>query len=145
MLAKLNQYKEFISILVFFLGGFFWIDSQYPKKSDLVALLEKVDDNLGRQVKSVACLLGQYMLLTQLQLTAQETEKRIETLTEDLIQSLDSGDNVEVVSLSGAMLIEREEMVDNLGKARDALADIAKNISNVRGELERNICGRISP
>lgn len=56
MLEKLNQYKEIITIMVFFLGGFIWMENQFPTKT-----------YLSSQVKLLSCELQEYMKITQLE------------------------------------------------------------------------------
>ena len=62
-LEKLKQYKEIIAITIFFLGGFFWLQAEFPNKSDLRS-----------EVGSLNCQLKSYMLLTQLQIGIMGTQ-----------------------------------------------------------------------
>ncbi|MEI7457612.1 MAG: hypothetical protein WCK93_12910 [Nitrosomonadales bacterium] len=66
MLERLKEYKELIAIIAFFLGGFFWLQSQYPNKSE-------VKDEFN----SIRCQLNSYMKLTQLQIRSQELDKQL--------------------------------------------------------------------
>lgn len=137
MFAKLSQYKEFISILVFFLGGFFWIDSQFPKKSDLETQVSSVNDNLSGQIINLQCLLKKYMELTQLQISAQAKEKKIDNLR----QNVESLSDVEPELLSPEILRVLEGFKGELETEKDALSEIATGIEHIQGELKLQSCG----
>ena len=68
-LEKLKQYKEIIAIIIFFLGGFFWLQAEFPNKSDLRS-----------EVGSLNCQLKSYMLLTQLQIGIMGTQSEVQVL-----------------------------------------------------------------
>ena len=82
-LEKLKQYKEFIAIIIFFLGGFFWLQAEFPNKSDLNAQVGLLNTNLKTEVGSLNCLLDSYMLLTHLQISVMETASEIQNLEND--------------------------------------------------------------
>ena len=50
MIAKIKEYKEVITFLLLFIGGFFWLHNTYPTK-----------DDLGKETKILKCLLEKYM------------------------------------------------------------------------------------
>ncbi len=132
MLEKLNQYKELIAIIVFFLGGFFWIESEFPNKSDLKA-----------ELSSVHCLLEGYMKLTQLQIRNQEFEKQIADLGKRLSTAPENGTNA--LPLSPAMHQEFEQLRSDLADKRNDMKINAAQITQVRDELARNVCGKVMP
>lgn len=144
MLARLKEYKELVAILAFFLGGFFWIDNQFPKKEDLERQVSGVEASVSTQVMVLKCLLEQYMLLTQLQLGAQETEKQVRELKADLIEMQASTEGARTVTLTHAMEIERAELQERLRRKRDDLAEIVRRMGEVRNELERQTCGAVT-
>lgn len=144
MLTKLNQYKEFIAILVFFLGGFFWIDSQYPKKTDLetqlVGVSDKVrgvNDDLTGQILNLQCLLKKYMELTQLQISAQAKEKKIDNLR----LSIDSFADIEDELMSPEMKRVFAGFEDEHEAEKGALSEIANEIDSIQGDLQLQSCG----
>jgi hypothetical protein len=127
MLEKLKEYKELISIVVFFLGGIFWIQSQFPTKVDLKSELGVVN-----------CLLEKYMTLTQLQMKGKDIERRIQEQSSQ-INNLGGA----TVALSPAMQQEldakKADLAANRSDAKTNLADIQK----ISDELQRNACGRV--
>ena len=134
MLEKLKEYKELIAIIVFFLGGFIWLDTQFPTKTDLKA-----------EIASLNCLLEKYMTLTQLQIRGQEIEKQTHELTKKITGILPE-DNVSTgVSLSPAMRLEFEQLKTELDAQRDDLHKNAKEMEKIRDELGRQICGKVRP
>jgi hypothetical protein len=137
MFAKLKQYKEFIAILVFFLGGFFWLDSQFPKKSDLETQIGGVSDNLSGQILNLQCLLKKYMKLTQLQINAQTKEKTIDNLR----QSVESLSEIEPDLLSPRMRQVLNGFTEELEAEKAALSKIASDIEDIQGELKLQSCG----
>ena len=137
MFAKLKQYKEFIAILVFFLGGFFWLDSQFPKKSDLETQIGGVSDDLSGQIVNLQCLLKKYMKLTQLQINAQTKEKTIDNLR----QSVESLSDIEPDLLSPQMRQILNGFAEELETEKAALSKIASDIEDIQGELKLQSCG----
>lgn len=140
MLSKLKEYKEFVAILVFFLGGFFWIDSEFPKKSDVTS----VRDGLSNQVTTLECMLKQYMRLTQLQLGAQQTEKRIRELRDQWLERQDSTAGLQPAELSPAMRHELNELKEQLDAERSLLNEISGEIREVNEDLKLQTCGTVT-
>jgi hypothetical protein len=54
LLSVLGEYKEFITILVFFLGGVLWIFGYFATKNQL----EEVHSGIKNQVQELRCLLN---------------------------------------------------------------------------------------
>jgi len=54
-LSRLKEYKEFISILIFFAGGAFWIYGFFATKSQVI----DIQDATTSQVKKLTCALEQ--------------------------------------------------------------------------------------
>lgn len=144
MLSRLKEYKEFIAILVFFLGGFFWIDKEFPKKTDLESQVSAVEASVTSEVRVLKCLLEQYMLVTQLQMRARETEREVRGLTDDLIDRQTAAGEVQPVNLTPAMRMELETLRDTLSRKREELAETNSRIKEIRNELERQSCGSVS-
>jgi hypothetical protein len=128
MLEKLKEYKELITIIVFFLGGFIWLNNQFPTKKDLTA-----------EIGSLICKLEKYMTLTQLQIHVQELDKQAKDLT---TRFSDMETNIGDELLSPAMKFEfdqiKSEIEHNIEKKRSNEAEIEK----ILDELARHICER---
>lgn len=132
MLQKLNEYKEIIAIIVFFLGGFFWLEGEFPKKSDL-----------NSEIGSVKCLLEKYMTLTQLQIRGQELDKQIQELN-DQIKLFPAIAN-SGPSLTPAMAQELDDKKSDMsGKKNDFKANKVA-MEKIVDELARNVCGKVAP
>ena len=129
-LQRLQEYKELLAIMAFFLGGFFWIQGQYPTKSDLKA-----------QIGVLSCLLDKYMSLTQLQNRAQTLEGEAQQLREE-IALFDSGGSRTQPPLSPAMKQELESKRSELVNVQGDLKTTAAQIHATGDELARNVCGK---
>jgi hypothetical protein len=128
MLEKLKEYKEMIAIIVFFLGGFIWLNSQFPKKSDLTA-----------EIGSLNCQLEKYMTLTQLQIRSQELGKQAQDLATRISDvETNSGDT----HLSPAMKFELDQMKSDLKHNREKHRSNKDEIAEILDELARNVCKR---
>ena len=128
MLEKLKEYKEMIAIIVFFLGGFIWLNSQFPKKSDLTA-----------EIGSLNCQLEKYMTLTQLQIRSQELGKQAQDLATRISDvETNSGD----AHLSPAMKFELDQMKSDLIHNREKHRSNKDEIAKILDELARNVCKR---
>jgi hypothetical protein len=129
MLEKLKEYKEIITLVVFFLGGFFWVQNQYPSKSDLKA-----------EVASLRCLLDNYMKLTQLQMLSQDQEKQLF----ELKRKLSDPDSSEASgsSLSPALRLELEQLHVEYSSKVTAQQKTIQDMSKIRDELARGVCVR---
>lgn len=129
MLDKLKEYKELLTIVVFFLGGLFWIQNQFPTKTDLEA-----------QIGELNCLLGKYMLLTQHQIRVRDLDRRQQELT----QFISYADNPDPAGpeMSPAMLYELEGRKEDLASVRNEIREKASAINGISDELQRNVCGR---
>jgi hypothetical protein len=133
-LAKLNEYRDVIALMVFFLGGLWWIQGQFPTKTDL----NNQQASLKLQIKVLNCQLDKYMRMTQLQLRSQTLDSKITRLNQQLDQMPIGG-----AHLSPAI----EEQRDNLRKEHDDLSKqfetTASEMQTINDELARNVCGRI--
>jgi len=134
MLQKLQEYKELIAIIVFFLGGFAWLNNQFPTKSDLKA-----------EIQALNCLLEKYMTLTQLQIRGQELEKQTHELAKQLTGILPEDNGGTSITLSPAMKLELDEKKADLEAQRDSLRSNVNDMNKIRKELERQICRKVSP
>jgi len=129
MLAKLKEYKELISIILFFLGGFFWIQSQFPNKTDLKA-----------ELGAVRCQLDNYMKLTQLQILSQELDKQVSELKRKLAE-VPANDNTGV-AVSPAMKVELEQLKIEYTTKNTQYGQATNEMAKIRDELARGVCAR---
>ncbi len=126
MLDKLREYKELIAIIVFFLGGFIWLNNQFPTKSDLRA-----------EIGYLNCLVDKYMTLTQLQIRGQELVKQAQDLTTRISDmETNSGD----VHLSPAMKFELDQLKSDFEHNREKHRSNNAEIVKILDELARNVC-----
>jgi hypothetical protein len=131
MLDRLKEYKELIAILVFFLGGFFWLQSEFPSKGELRA-----------EIGSLDCVLQSYMKLTQSQISSQEQEKQVSELMRKLSEAPPDDASRSGLSVSPAMRVEFEQLKADYTAKRQQLADTTKEMAQIRKDLEMNICGK---
>lgn len=133
MFEKLKEYKEVLTIVVFFLGGFLWIQGQYPTKTDLKS-----------QIGVLNCLLDKYMSLTQLQIRGRDLERQAQELKDEIGAFGDAQDRTHL-SISPAMMNELQAKKDGLAAVQADLKTNAGNIQTTGDELARNVCGRATP
>lgn len=143
MLSRLKEYRDFIAILVFFLGGFFWIDNEFPKKTDLKTEVGTVEQNLTSQVTELQCIVDQYMRLTQLQIRARELEKDLDRAWSDWEESQAMLASAQPANLSPAMQRELDLLNAEKNKLHDDLDETLGAIDEVRLALERQSCRRV--
>jgi predicted RNase H-like nuclease (RuvC/YqgF family) len=132
MLEKLKEYRDVLAIVVFFLGGFFWIQGQYPTKTDLKS-----------DIGVLSCQLDKYMSLTQLQIRGRDLERQAEEL-KDEIQAFGNDQERAHLVISPAMGQEIEEKKTALAALRVDLKTNATSIQTTNDELARNVCGKVT-
>lgn len=139
MLEKLKEYQETIAIIVFFLGGFFWLDSQFPQKTDL----ESIKHELRGENAVLKCLLKKNMILVQDQIQASALEKTIKEKTDYLYVLSDRLDkvNMEGQGISPSMKQTLNETKEEVANKKDELRAVITRMQDTKNELERNICG----
>jgi len=125
MLEKLNEYKEILTIIVFFLGGYSWLQNQYPNK-----------EYLKTELTSLRCQLDHYMKLTQLQIKNQELDKDVSMLSKTLSDNSGKGK----VSLSPAMQMELSE---KLGRKKEDQKSTLNEMERINNDLIIGNCGRV--
>lgn len=128
MLEKLKEYKEIVAIIVFFLGGFMWLNNQFPTKNDLKS-----------EIGSLNCLVEKYMTLTQLQIRGQELVKQTELLA---TQIFDREANHAEAPLSPAMQFELSQLKSDYEHNRREYRTNNTEIEKILDELARNVCRR---
>jgi hypothetical protein len=129
MLEKLKAYKEMLAIIVFFLGGLFWIQNQFPTKTDLKT-----------QIGILNCLLDKYMVLTQRQIRSRDLERQQLEITAQI--NLYADDHAPSrPPISPAMLHELDAKRQELIDVRRDLKTNADEIQKTSDELARNLCG----
>ncbi len=131
MLEKLKEYKELTAIIVFFLGGFFWLQSEFPSKSDMKG-----------ELVSIHCLLDSYMKLTQLQILSQELDKQTSELGRKLSEAPPTDAGASALSVSPAMRAEFEQLKVDYAARRNQLGQTTNEMAKIRDELARGVCGR---
>lgn len=136
MLAKLKEYQELIAILVFFLGGFFWLESQFPQKTDL----ESVKTDLQKENAVLKCLLKKNMVLVQDQIQASALEKSIKEKNE-YIYFLSEKLKTDAETISPVMQFKLTEAREEVAAKKDELKTVITRMQDTKNELERNICG----
>jgi hypothetical protein len=129
-LEKLQEYKELLTVVVFFLGGFFWIQNQYPTKTDL-----------RTEIGVLNCLLDKYMLLTQLQNKGRDLERHAQELKNE-IAAFGGDQNRTQPPLSPAMKQELDDKKADLATVQADLKVNAASIQSTGDELARNVCGK---
>lgn len=136
MLAKLKEYQELIAIIVFFLGGFFWLESQFPQKTDL----ESVKQELQQENSVLKCLLKKNMMLVQDQIQASALEKNIKEKSE-YIYFLSEKLNTEAQPMSPVMLLKLNEAKEDVAAKKDELKKVIARMQEIKNQLEINSCG----
>lgn len=130
MLEKLKEYKELVAIIVFFLGGFIWLNNQFPTKGDLKA-----------EIGSLNCLVEKYMTLTQLQIRGQELWKQIQDLATSISDMETNSGNVH---LSPAMKFELNQLKSDFEHNREKYRSNTAEIAKILDELARNVCKKVN-
>ncbi len=132
--AYLGQYRDVIVLLLFFLGGFFYLDRTFPKHEDLAresnkltAELTRHNEGLVADITRLQCLVDSYMQLTQLQTNTLNTDAR----RAELLTLIKTG------ALTPAMTADMETEIDVL-KNR-SLSNVSQ-MTVIRQKLERNEC-----
>ena len=128
MIEKLKQYKELITIILFFLGGFTWMETQFPTKTDLQA-----------EIASLNCLVEKYMILTQCQMHGQDLEKQIQDINKQINMISPNGSSP---GLSPALAVEFEELKSDLTHKKSELGQNKESMQKIVDELQRNVCRR---
>jgi hypothetical protein len=132
MLEKLKEYRELIAIVVFFLGGFFWLQAEFPSKSDLKA-----------ELGSIRCLLDSYMKLTQLQNLSHDQDKQLDELSRKLSEASRDDISGSGLSISPAMRVGLEQLKSDYAATRNQLGQTTKEMAKIKDDLERAVCGRV--
>jgi hypothetical protein len=139
ILDKLKQYQDIIGIVLFFLGGFFWIQTQFPQKSDL----ESVKQELQKENGILRCLLKKNMVLVQDQIQASALEKNIKEKNEfaDILarqlDKMSSGTE----GVSPAMQSRLDETREEIANKKEELKAVILRMQTTKNELEINSCG----
>ena len=135
LLERIGQYKELLGIMVFFLGGFFWIQNQFnqfPTKTDVKS-----------EVGILNCLLNEYMSLTQLQIRGRDLERQVQDLSDELT-AFGADQNRAHPAISPAMQQALEAKKADLVAARGDLKTNTDAIQKTGDELARNLCGQVT-
>ncbi len=122
MIEKLKEYKELISLMLFFLGGFIWADHTFPKK-----------DDLKNEISYLNCQLDKYMELTQYQMRNQSRYREVNE-KQNYLNNIASFPNA-----SPAMVKELESEIQTKKKEID---EYIKKMSTISDELQKSVCWR---
>ena len=133
MIEKLKEYKEIITLVAFFLGGFLWIQQQYPTKTDLKS-----------EIGVLNCMVDRYMSLTQLQLLGSDLQTQAQELKEE-IQRFGTGTDREHLPISPGMRQTLEDKKATLVAVRTDLKTNVKDVQKALAELSRNVCRKVAP
>lgn len=134
MLERLKEYKELIAILAFFLGGFIWLQSQFPSKADLRG-----------EIGAIRCQLDQYMKLTQLQILSQDLSKHSGLLKNQLASAEPLAAGGSMTALSPAMRLEIEQMRAEYSDCISQLGKATMEMKKINEDLARGVCGKVTP
>jgi hypothetical protein len=128
LLDVLNECKEVIALLVFFLGGVWWIQDRFPTKTDLQSRLALIK-----------CELDDYMQLTQLQVRHEQLSGQLAQLDQQL-------GSATTVRTSVALSPSLQQMLSGLQTQRGQLqiqADAASAaMQKLNDDLARNLCAK---
>lgn len=127
MLEKLKEYKELIAIVVFFLGGFFWLENEFPKKKDITVL---------------DCQLKKWMELTQLQMKSHDLEIKVQEL-ESVINAYPDVPGSKQATLPPAVQKVLDSKKADLSGSKVDFKENKARIEAITLELQRNSCGTI--
>jgi hypothetical protein len=127
----LGAYKELIAIVVFFFGGFAYLDANYPSKTEF---------------QTTNCLLKTYMLITQLQLRNYQLEKSISRLRPSVKDYDDLKNQQPAVwaQLTKGMKADVEVMRAELLDSEKELQKVLERIREEKDGLQMHKCGESS-
>lgn len=126
LLGTLNDYKEVLSIIVFFLGGVWWIQDRFPTKTDL-----------NSNVNFIKCQLKEYMELTQQQIKHEQASASLA----EVVQELGSPMALQrAVELSPSMQQMIAGFKDKETYFRSEVDASSTAMSNINDNLARGIC-----
>ena len=126
MLKRLNEYKEMITIIVFFLSGFVWLDNQFPTKTDLTQKIGTLD-----------CRVDKYMTLTQLQIRGQDLFKQIQEKANHITERENF---ISTANLSPAMNFEFNELKSEFEYIKEQYRNNKTKIVDAMDQISRNVC-----
>lgn len=152
MLERLKQYKELIAILVFFLGGFAWIENRFVKADaidPLTGAVDAVDMRIARMGEAMAtrqdvdglhCLLNAYMTITQHQMKMRVVEAEKAELERDppgvVLAASHGGDGA-----SAGLMHEVQNYYKTLDRLEGELHSRQREVENIISQLQRHECG----
>lgn len=140
MLARLKEYKELITIVLFFLGGFFWIENRYVQTTELNGVNARFDTVAKEDSLNILnCKVDKYMRLTQLQVEAAEVKELIEGLEDDLASF-----QVASVEVTPAMRNAIQRSEKELSNQLDRLFAVDTEVRALSDELARQVCSEVA-
>lgn len=137
ILDKLKQYQDIIGIVIFFIGGVFWIQNQFPQKADL----ESVKTELQKENAVLRCLLKKNMMLVQDQIQASALEKSIKEKNEFADILAKQLDKMSAEGVSPAMVNRLNETKEEIANKKEELKAVILRMQSTKNELEINSCG----
>lgn len=113
VLARLKEYKEIITLFTFFLGGYLWMQKEFPSKSYVDSKIESATSSIS----SLNCLLNKNISSLDAQLQIKIHTDNIERFTVKigiLSKKLESG-------LTEFELESRNNLIREVENEKDAL------------------------
>ena len=147
LLGRLNDYKEFISILVFFAGGLFWIYGFFATKTQV----ESMKSGTDYQVTRLNCVLEQNVKMLRGKMEFQyftdlleENKQEIRELRRHIRKSRESDTDVDIGDAEENLLeleeqrtelkAEREKFKLTMETALDNLTSDGCNKNTINGQ-----------
>ena len=152
MLDKLREYKEIIAIVIFFAGGFTYLNTNFPDKDDLTSSqnqlgtdIKRAKSDLQSQVKIQQCLLEKYMLLTQLQMRGYQLERTIAAMSTRHAEArkVKTNDPETWARLSPAMKNDFEDLQVTLRRSNEDLQSTVEEMEQLSEELQMHVCAEV--
>lgn len=130
MLNRIKEYKELIAIIVFFLGGFLWLERNFPAKEDL----ESTKRELESKIEESRCVSDKQIEITQWQMRERDLEKHID----DLNGQINMYSDTRTLPPTVKEAIENKKLERQSEKAD--LKDTKTRIQEIFRALEINTC-----
>ena len=134
VLERLSDYKEVISVIVFFLGGLYWVDGHFPSR-----------DDLNNKIGVLNCKVDAYMDLTQHQIRQKNLEDDTARIDQQR-QFYDESGNAQSGHPTAAMQQQRKEILDKLDNDRATdqkqLEANQAEMFQIGYKLEKQLCAQ---
>lgn len=125
VLAALNNYKEVLAIVAFFLSGVWWIQDRYPTKTDLKS-----------QLAIITCQLDEYMKLTQVQVRHEQLITQLNQLDQQIRSATPN------THLSPSLQQIFSDLQGERTSVREKSDSASAEMQKINDDLARNMCAR---